>query len=434
MKRACYRVAVVGLGKIGLPLAAQYASRGWRVSGCDCNPEVVDGVNRGVAHITEEPGLQERVSAAVNAGLLDATIDTPAAVAVSDVVVIIVPVLVDGRKEPDFRHLDAAAGAISAGLRPGTLVLLETTVPVGTTRHRLRPILETCGRHAGKDFCLGYSPERVSSGTIFRDLAGYPKVVGGVDAESVRRAADFYGAALDAPILKVRSVETAEFTKLIETTYRDVNIALANEFARYADSHGIDVQEAIQAANTQPYSHVHTPGVGVGGHCIPVYPHFLVSDDPDLQLPRIARTVNEAMPEWAAARLKQELGSLEGRRILVLGLAYRGDVSEDAFTPAVPLVAALRRYGAHVLLHDPFFGPEQITKSGAEAAQLEPPPAVDAVLVQAWHRVYSKLDFSRFAGCHVVLDGRNVLDPGNSSSIRFIGIGRSADNSANNRP
>lgn len=420
-----YRVAVVGLGKIGLPLAAQYASRGWRVRGCDRDPRVVERLNRGVAHVAEEPGLQERVAAAHAAGLLDATQDTSAAVAQSDVVVVIVPLMVDRAGRPDFANLDAAARAVAAGLRPGTLALFETTVPVGTTRGRLLPTLESTGLRHGVDLFVGYSPERVSSGRIFRDLADYPKVVGGVDAESARRAAAFYRAALGATVLEVADAETAEFTKLVETTYRDVNIALANDFARYAERRGIDVMQAIEAANTQPYSHVHTPGVGVGGHCIPVYPHFLMADDPDLRLPRAARALNDEMPDWVAERLARELGGLAGRTVLVLGLAYRGDVKEDAFSAAVPLVAALRGRGARVLLHDALFGTEEVRRAGAQpTADLEAPPAADAVVIQAWHSAYRDLDFGRIPGCRVVLDGRNLLPPGERGGIRYLGVGR----------
>ncbi len=419
-----YRVAVVGLGKIGLPLAAQYASRGWRVRGCDRDPTVVETLNRGIAHVVEEPELQERVAAANRAGLLDATTDTSAAVAQSDVVVTIVPLVVDEAKRPDFGNLDAATRAVAASLRPGTLVLFETTVPVGTTRERLLPILEGGGLKAGVDFWLGYSPERVSSGSIFRDLATYPKIVGGVDPESARRAAAFYEAALDAAVMLVDSAETAEFTKLVETTYRDVNIALANEFARYAERRGIDVIQAIEAANTQPYSHVHTPGVGVGGHCIPVYPHFLLADDTGLRLPRVAREINDCMPEWVAERLAGELGGLAGRSVLVLGLAYRGDVREDAFSAAPPLVAALRDRGARVLMHDTLLGPDEIERAGAEPVALEPYPAVDAIVVQAWHSDYRGLDFARFPGCKVLVDGRNLLAAASLNGVRYLGVGR----------
>ncbi len=277
MKRAAPLVAVVGLGKIGLPLAVQYARRGRAVIGCDINPGVVETINAGKSHVCEEAGLADEVRSLVSMGLLSATQDTVWAVRQADVVVVIVPVIVDEQHRADFEWIDAATASIGEGLRPGTLVIYETTLPVGTTAQRFRPILEHASHlQAGKDFYLAYSPERVSSGHIFRDLQNYPKVVGGIDAASTAAAVSFYRSVLDAGVISMFSTNDAEFVKLIETTYRDVNIALANEYARYADAHGLDVAAAIAAANTQPYSHIHTPGVGVGGHCIPVYPYFLM--------------------------------------------------------------------------------------------------------------------------------------------------------------
>src|SRR5207244_7654772 len=226
--------------------------------------------------------------------------------------VVIVPVVVDAQHQVTYKATDAATEANAAGLQPGTLVVYETTFPVGTTSSRLRHILEhTSNLQAGRDFYLAYSPERVSSGSIFRDLRIYPKVVGGIDEQSTAAALEFYRSVLDADVITMKSTDEAEFVKLIETTYRDVNIALANEFACFADAHGLDVATAITAANTQPYSHIHMPGVGVGGHCIPVYPYFLLagveeaepdallSEMPMLTLPRSARRINDAMSESA---------------------------------------------------------------------------------------------------------------------------------------
>src|SRR5262249_38824989 len=211
--------------------------------------------------------------------------------------------------------------------------------PVGTTNGRLRALLErTSGLHAGRDFLLAFSPERVSSGHIFRDLRRYPKVVGGIDAASTAAAVAFYGSVLDAgtDIIEMASADEAEFVKLIETTYRDVNIALANEYACFADARGLDVSAAIAAANTQPYSHIHEPGVGVGGHCIPVYPYFLMqgAEEGSLTLPHRSRAINDGMAAYAVERIEAELGSVAGQGVLILGVAYRGNVREPAFTTA----------------------------------------------------------------------------------------------------
>ena len=204
------------------------------------------------------------------------------------------PLVVDAQAEPDFSILDAVIADIGQGLQPGTVVSVETTIPVGTTRSRVSPALaQTSGLRAEEDFFCVHSPERVYSGRIFADLETYPKLVGGLTEAGEQRAAELYGAFIGAEVRRLGSAEAAELTKLAETTYRDVNIALANEFARFADRHGIDIGLVIEAANSQPFSHLHQPGVAVGGHCIPVYPRFYLSGDPAARLPAAARAVND---------------------------------------------------------------------------------------------------------------------------------------------
>jgi nucleotide sugar dehydrogenase len=416
------KVTVVGLGKIGLPLAVQYAQHGKRVIGCDINPWVVEMINEGQSHVLEEPGLALGVAHAVRQGLLSATENTPGAVSQADVVVIIVPAVIDEKHEVDFATIDAATTAIGEGLQPGTLVIYETTLPVGTTARRFRQILErTAGLQAGQDFFLAYSPERVSSGHIFRDLCIYPKVVGGIDEKSTTAAVAFYRSVLDAEIITMASTDEAEFVKLIETTYRDVNIALANEFACYADAHGLNVAAAIVAANSQPYSHIHTPGVGVGGHCIPVYPYFLLAGldkadyhSPDsqlhmLMLPRFARRINDAMAQYAVRRIEAVIGSLASQSVLILGLAYRSNVHEAAFTSAKLLQNALIECGSIVYADDPLFNAEEIHASGYTPLIPEVEGGISAIILQADHQAYQSFDFRRFAHCKVVLDGRGVL-------------------------
>lgn len=410
------RVTVVGLGKIGLPLAVQYASRGLDVSGCDIDPSRVERINAGDCPIVGEEGLEAGLAAALRDKRLHATTDTSAAVAESDVVVIIVPVGLTPQRAPDFSHLDAAVDAIAAGLRPGTLVVVESTVPVGTTRDRVGAKLPNA--------LLAASPERVSSGRILRDLKTYPKIIGPLDDASWQKAEAFYSGALEAPcLLRVRDPETAEFAKLAEGIYRDVNIALAGELARYADSVGVDATEAIDAANTQSYSHLHQPGVGVGGHCLPVYPHFLPEGAVDIAAR--AREANDSMAAYGVAKLEEALGSLAGATVLILGLAYRPNVKESAYSSALLLAEALRARGALPLVHDPWFSNDEIRALG-----LEPPEAfpmrVDAIVLQALHDAYGELDFGSFPGLRAVLDGRNVLDRAKveAAGVRYAGIGR----------
>ena len=280
------RAVVVALGKIGLPLAAKIAMAGHEVVGCDIDPTVVELVNAGREPFPGEAGLADALTELVGAGRLHATLDTTAAIAAgADLVVAVPPLMVDADAAPDFAILDAVIDDIGAGLRPGTVVSVETTVPVGTTRKRISPALAArSGLAAEREFWCVHSPERVYSGRIFADLETYPKLVGGLSQAGEARAAELYRAFLGAEVRTLGSAEAAELTKLAETTYRDVNIALANEFARFADRHGIDLGPVIDAANSQPYSHLHQPGVAVGGHCIPVYPRFYHRGDPDAQL------------------------------------------------------------------------------------------------------------------------------------------------------
>ena len=416
-------VAVVGLGKIGLPLAAQFASKGVHVIGCDLQAEAVASINSGRSHIREEAGLEEAVRTAVAHGRLKATTDTTAAVAKADVVVVIVPLMVEPDRKIDYRSVDAATLAVARGLRRGTLVVYETTLPVGTTRQRLRPALEReSGLTAGADFHLAFSPERLYAGRIFADLRKYPKIVGGIDPASTDKAVDFYRKVLDAEVWPVENAETAEFAKLAETTYRDVNIALANQLALYAAGRHVNVGQAFKAANSQPFSHIHRPSIGVGGHCIPVYPHFLLDDaaDGELSLVRDGRQTNDGMARVGIEALDRSLGGLRSHRVLVLGASYREDVKELAFSTAFAIVDLLHRAGANVMVHDPLFTPAELFALEAEVVDLDSEAALsaDAVVVQAWHSSFHELDWRRFKSLRAVLDGRGSVDP---QSVREAG-------------
>ena len=424
------KVAVVGLGKIGLPLAAQFAGKGLDVIGCDVAEEVVRSVNAGKAHIREEPGLEEAVAGVVKSGKLKATTDTAPAVAQAAVVVVIVPLMVGGDHAPDFSRIDRATEAIARGLHPDTLVIYETTLPVGTTRNRFGPMLERgSGLTPGAGFLLAFSPERLYAGRIFEDLRKYPKIVGGVDPRSTEEAVEFYRSVLDAEVWPVENAETAEFAKLAETTYRDVNIALANQLALYAASRDVNVREAFKAANSQPYSHLHRQSIGVGGHCIPVYPHFLLRDaqDGELSLVKDARETNDRMAEVGVRMLEERLGGLRGRRVLVLGASYREDVKELAYSTALPLIDRLHRAGAEVMLHDPLFQASEFGALEADVVDLDADQArsAEAVVVQAWHREFAGLDWKRFSNLAVVLDGRGAVDPQRvrDAGATYIAIG-----------
>lgn len=427
------KITVVGLGKIGLPLAVQFAGQGHHVVGADIDRSVVRAVREARPPFPGEAHLDQRLAEVVAAGALEATTDTTAAVAASDVVVVVVPLYVDAFCSPEFSAIDQATEAVGRGLRPGTLVTYETTLPVGTTRTRLAPMLaSSSGLRPGEDFFLAFSPERVSSGRVFADLARYPKLVGGLDQQSGRRAADFYAAGLrfderaDLPepngVWDLGSAEAAELAKLAETTYRDVNIGLANQFALYADRIGVDFARVAQACNSQPFSHLHQPGIAVGGHCIPVYPWLYMGGDPSASIVRAAREANRTMPERCIAMLAEEYGDLSDAVVVVLGACYRGGVKETAYSGVFETVHALDRRGAVPLVHDPLYTPEEL-----RALRLDPyvpGRRVDAAVVQADHAEYARMSAADLPGVRVVLDGRDVLDPSRWPGVTVVALGR----------
>ncbi|GLZ09071.1 nucleotide sugar dehydrogenase [Actinomadura sp. NBRC 104412] len=431
------RICVVALGKIGLPLAVQFARKGHRVIGADVDERVVAEVNAAREPFPGEADLGMYLAETVGAGLLTATTDTTAAVAESEAVVVVVPLFVDEAGTPDFGWMDAATRSIAAGLKPGTLVSYETTLPVGTTRNRWAPMLEEgSGLAAGTGFHLVFSPERVLTGRVFADLRRYPKLVGGIDAASARHGVEFYEQVLDFDerpdlsrpngVWDLGSAEASELAKLAETTYRDVNIGLANQFARYADTVGVDVTKVIEACNTQPYSHIHQPGIAVGGHCIPVYPRMYLWNDPSATVVRAAREANAAMPEYAVGLLADAYGDLTGAGVLVLGASYRGGVKETAFSGVFPTVAALRERGAVPYVSDPMYTDAELEKLGLPPHRGEP---VSAAIVQADHAEYRDLGPDDLPGVKALVDGRRVTDPARWAGVERIVIGGPAEDS-----
>ncbi len=412
------KITVVGLGKIGLPLAVQFASKGHDVVGADVNAATVATVNDGREPFPGEAQLAEKLAGVVASGRLTATTSTISAVANSDVVVVVVPLFVDGDGTPDFGWMDAATRDIAAGLRPNTLVAFETTLPVGTTRTRWKPMLEKgSGLTEGRDFHVVFSPERVLTGRVFEDLRKYPKLIGGLSGAGALAARDFYEAVLDFDdrpdlargngVWDLGSAEASEMAKLAETTYRDVNIALANQFGAFAARAGIDVFKVIEASNSQPYSHIHRPGIAVGGHCIPVYPRLYLWNDPGATVVRAAREANAAMPAYSVGLAKGALGHLAGAKVVVLGAAYRGGVKETAFSGVFPTVEALENEGAEVTVHDPMYTDDELADLGFTAHHLG--TAVDAAILQADHEEYHRLGCADLPSAKVIVDGRNIL-------------------------
>ena len=425
------KVAVVGAGKMGLPLACQLARGGASVQACDVNPDVVRAINAGRCPI-DEPGVAEMLAEMTAAGRLTATTDTRTAVAASEVVVVIVPAALTAERDIDTSVLESVSREIADSMRPGTLVSYETTVPVGGTRRLLVPILERSGLSAGRDFDVVFSPERVKSQSVLRNLTVNPKVVGGLTRVATERAASFYRTYLGAPVIELDTPEAAEMVKLAGMVYRDVNIALANELGRYAEAVGVDLPALTAAINTDGEAALLEPGIGVGGHCTPVYPWFLIRDAERIGVPMTlaerGRRVNDGQAAHALDVLERVWRPLDGRRVLVLGLAFRPGVKEHTCSTAFLLREELARRGAAVTLDDPLYTPDDIRACGFAPGTPASDPAPDVIVLNTAHPAYRALDLAALArrGLQAVVDGRNLWEPEQvrRAGLRYVGMGR----------
>ncbi len=384
------KICILGLGYIGLPTASTFATHGLKVVGVDINPHVVETLRAGKIHI-HEPGLRNVVEAALTSGNLTVSPQPEEA----DAFLIAVPTPFyedkygdyDGKKYKlaDMRAVISATEAILPCLRRGNLVVLESTSPPRTTIDLVKPILERSGLKAGIDFYLCYSPERVLPGQILRELIENARVIGGVTPESAKAGRDLYATFVKGKIVETDAT-TAEMVKLMENTTRDVNIAIANEFARLAEKFGVDVWEAIHLANLHPRIDILSPGPGVGGHCISVDPWFFVETAPELAaLIYQARQVNDGQPHFVVEKVKQAFGSLQGKRIAALGLAYKPDVDDLRESPATEVVHLLQKEGAQVKVWEPF-KPDASIKDVTMATSLETAlQEADAILLLVRH-------------------------------------------------
>jgi UDP-N-acetyl-D-mannosaminuronic acid dehydrogenase len=346
------KICVLGLGYIGLPTASMFAIHGFWVVGVDISADKVETINSGRAHI-REPGLDTMVTAATHSGHLVARMAPEKA----DVFIIAVPTPVTADKRADLSAVVAASESIVPVLRPGNLVILESTVPPGTCRDVVIPILEKAGLKAGADFLVAHAPERVLPGQIMAELVQNDRIMGGIDRASAERARDLY-AHFVAGNIYLTDATTAEMAKLVENTYRDVNIALANELARISTALKTNVWEIIELANKHPRVHVLQPGPGVGGHCIPVDPWFIVEGFPEeAQLIRAARLRNDSMPAHVCERIMDTLAGIEHPIVTVLGVAYKANVDDVRESPSCEIIRELEQAGCAVKVHDPHVHP-----------------------------------------------------------------------------
>ncbi len=406
------QVAIIGLGYVGLPLAATFAEAGVNVLGLDAIQGKVDQVNAGTSYIEDVPS--ERLGPLVASGHIRATTAWDE-VRAADAVIICLPTPLTGHREPDLSAVLGACESLAERLRPGHLVVLESTTYPGTTRDEVAPVLERSGLRAGRDFHLAFSPERVDPGRTDWTTATTPKVIGGLTPECTQRAMDLYGLACET-LVPVGSPEVAELTKLLENIFRSVNIALVNELAMLCDRMNIDVWDVIDAAATKPFGYMpFRPGPGLGGHCIPIDPFYLTwkarEFDLHTEFIELAGKVNSQMPEFCVAKVARALNSrrraLNGSRVLVIGVAYKANVNDMRESPALRIVELLRADGGNVEYHDPFV--PTLPKLGLASIPLTPDSAreFDVVVVVTAH---DGIDWEMVAeSSTLIVDLRNVI-------------------------
>jgi UDP-N-acetyl-D-glucosamine dehydrogenase len=402
-------IAIVGAGYVGVPLAHVFAGAGHSVLLVDVQPDRVEQLNRGKSYI--EDVSSEQLKQHVDADLLTATTDYDELTG-ADAILVALPTPLSAQREPDLTILLDAAREIGTRLREGQLVVLESTTYPGTTRERIAPLLEGSGLKAGEGFHLAFSPERVDPGREDWTTKTTPKVVGGLTAECTRRALELYGSAVDS-VVRVSSPEAAELTKLLENIFRSVNIALVNELAQLCDRMGLDIWEVVDAASTKPFGYMRfEPGPGLGGHCLPVDPFYLSwkarQFDFYTEFIELAGKVNQNMPYFCRSLISQALNhgaqrSLSGSKVLVLGVAYKADVSDTRESPALKLIELMRTAGAEVAYHDPHV--PELPTHGLTSQPLEPGD-YDCVAIVTAHRA---IDYEEVAErSKLVVDLRNA--------------------------
>ncbi|MGY1681926.1 nucleotide sugar dehydrogenase [Geodermatophilus sp. SYSU D01176] len=392
-------VAVIGLGYVGLPLIVETARAGHRVFGVDRSEAVVSGLASGRSHVDDiDDGTVRGIL-----GRFTPTTD-PACITEADTVVVCVPTPLSGDGAPDMSAVESVGRMLGERLTPGTLVVLESTTYPGTTEDFFQPLIEARGLRVGKDLHLAFSPERVDPGNKTYGIKNTPKVVGGVTPECTRRAVDFYSSFIDT-VVPAKGTREAEMAKLLENTYRHINIALVNEMARFSHELGIDLWNVIDCAKTKPFGfQAFYPGPGVGGHCIPIDPNYLSHTvharlGYPFRFVELAQEVNVSMPRYVVRRIQDRLNdegkALRGSTVLLLGVTYKADIADERESPAVPLAEKLLTMGADVRFHDPYVSdwnaaehgePEWVLK--VEPDLLQAAREADVVVLLQAHREY----------------------------------------------
>ncbi len=429
------KITIFGLGYIGLPTASLFANNGFKVIGIIRDGEKIDLINRGISPI-DEPGLPKLVKTAVENGNLKASdngYNGLEAVKNSRIHIVIVPTPMDEINRADLTAVKETCETISKGLKKDDLVIVECTVPQGACDNIVIPILEKSGLKAGEDFSVAYTPERAIPTKTIYEITHNARVIGGFDKESTDRAADLYQNITEGEIIKVKNLVTAETVKLIENTYRDVNIALSNEIAMICEGLEVDSIEAIEAANHHPRVNLHKPGPGVGGHCLAIDPYFLVetAEERGIKAPLIsmARYTNEEMPNYVTKIVLDSLNEIKKdineSQIGILGVAYKGNVADARETPTKALINILKEKGAEIYANDPHTPADVIKSLGAEPVTLEQALNCDCVVLVTDHDEYKKIK-PEMIKSPIFICTRPILNREDfeNKGIIFRGIGR----------
>lgn len=425
-------ISVFGLGHMGLPTAALFANSGLEVIGVDINPETVKTINKGRSPIIE-PGLENLVKKTVSQGLLKATLDGFHAGKNSQTKMVIVGTPLNQEKKADLSAVLSACKTISKSLNKGDLVIIESTIPPGTCAEVIIPILEDSGLKAGKEFYLAFTPERALPNNTIYEITHNARVIGGINQESLKRATLLYQRITCGEIINVKNIITAEMIKLMENTYRDTNIALANELALVCESLGVDVMEAIKAANHHPRVNIHTPGPGVGGHCLSIDPYFIVEKAEEKKvetdLIQTSRRINENMPRHVvrlvSEALKEKKIKIKDASIGILGVAYKADVADARETPAEEIIRILLSQGAEVYTHDPLVNLETMRRMGGFPSSFHRVLECDCVVLVTDHQEYKRITPQMIKNSALVCT-RPLLNPEDFKIKNFIfkGVGR----------
>ncbi len=420
------KVAIIGLGYVGLPLAILCSKKGHEVIGVDVNKEKVEKINKETSPIEDSYIKQNLKKAPIKATTDFSQIEK------AEVIIVCVPTPVDEKHIPDLSYVVSASESVSEYLKKGQTIIIESTVHPGTTEEVVKPILEKTSLKAGKDFFLAHCPERIDPGNKKWTIENIPRVVGGIGKESTKKVAAFYNSIIDAEIIQVTSPKEAEATKIMENTFRDVNIAFVNEMAKSFDKAGIDITEVIKGASSKPFGFMpHYPGAGVGGHCIAVDPYYLIDNakkyEFDHEFLKLARKINNSMPEYTVGLLVEELNkigkSVKGAKVGILGLAYKAGIDDMRESPALKIIKILKKKGADIVIYDPFILEKSDVQSLKELLE-----KVDYLVLVTDHKEFKEMELGLLVqrNIKVVIDGRNCLDNEKimKKGIKYRAVGR----------